>query len=82
MFWIGFIVGMFVLALIAFVILVSCMKLIGVSWKDYANLVEANEMALINRDSRIEVYCEDTGEKVFEAGFKYPWDDEFIEVDE
>ena len=76
MFWIGFIVGMVVLALIAFGIFVSCMKLLGVSWKDYANLVEANEMTLINRDSRIEVYCEDTNEKVFEAGFRYPWSDE------
>lgn len=76
MFWIGFIVGMVVLALIAFGILVYCMKVTEVSWTDFGQLVEVNEAAILNRDSRVEVYDADTNEKVFEAGFKYPWSDE------
>lgn len=79
MFWIGFIVGMIVLALITFVALLLCMKALNVSWEDYSNLIEANAVAMLNRDSRIEVWCEDTEEKVFEAGFKYPWSDEVDE---
>ena len=79
MFWIGFIVGMVVLALIGFGLLLLAMKACDVSWEDYTNLVEANAAAIINRDSRIEVWCEDTDEKVFEAGFKYPWEDEVNE---
>ena len=76
MFWIGFIVGMVVLALIGFGIIMFSMKLCDVSWKDYTNLVEANAEAIINRDSRIEVWSEDDDEKVFEARFTYPWSDD------
>lgn len=76
MFWIGIIVGMILLILISFVIFVCGLKACDASWNDFTNLVEANAAALINRDSRIEVWCEDTNEKVFEAGFVYPWSDE------
>lgn len=76
MFWIGFIVGIVVLILIAFAVIEFCMKIAGVSCEDFNNLVDANKAALHNRDSRIEVYDEDTNEIVFEAGFKYPWGDE------
>ena len=76
MFWIGFIVGMVVLALISFGIFVWCMKASDVSWNDVNNLYKANLTTLYSRDSRIEVWCEDTEEKVFEAGFRYPWSDE------
>jgi hypothetical protein len=75
MFWIGFIVGMFVLALIAFGAFMWCMKAADVSWKNVNDLYNANVSALYNRESRIEVYCENTNEKVFEADFKYPWGD-------
>ena len=73
MFWIGFIVGMFVLTSIGFGYFMWCMKRAEISWEDFNNLVDANVAALDNRDSRIEVWCEDTDEKVFEAGFVYPW---------
>lgn len=76
MFWIGFILGMVVFAILAFAGFEMCMVLAGVSWKDFNNLVDANKEALLNRDSRIAVYDEDTNEIVFEAGFKYPWSDE------
>lgn len=79
MFWIGFIVGMVVLALISFGIFAVCMKACGLSWKDYNNLVDANAAAIDNRDSRIEVYMDGIDEKVFEAKFKYPWGDNLDE---
>lgn len=82
MFWIGFIVGiafMVVLALIGLAFYVYCMREIGVSYEDFKNLCEANEAALLSRDSRIEVWSEDDDEddeKVFEARFAYPWSDD------
>lgn len=76
MFWIGLIVGMFVLALISVGFITYCMRVVEFSWTDMKNLIEANEMAILNRDSRVEVYCELTNEKVFEAGFVYPWSDD------
>lgn len=76
MFWIGIIVGMILTLLVGSGIFAYCMYACGVSWEDYNNLVEANKAVLINRDSRIEVYDEDTDDMVFEAGFKYPWSDE------
>ena len=75
MFWIGFIVGMVVLALLGFGSFMLCLKLSGASWEDYTNLQNTIGAAFENRDSRVEVYCENTNEKVFEAGFKYPWGD-------
>ena len=82
MFWIGFIVGialMIVLTLIAIGLYVLLMREIGVSYEDFKNLCEANEAALLSRDSRIEVWSEDDDEddeKVFEARFAYPWSDD------
>ena len=79
MFWIGFIVGtvsLIVLSSLGLGLFVLCMKEAGISWDDFNQLVEANEAALLNRDSRIEVWSEDTDEKVFEAEFTYPWSDD------
>lgn len=76
MFWIGFIVGMVVLALIAFGYFVFCMKSCDVTWKDFNDMRTLNAEVIINRDCRVEVYDEDTDEKVFKAGFRYPWSDE------
>jgi len=76
MFWIGFIVGMVVLALIVFGIFVLSMKLADSSWDEFNRLVELNGAALLNRDCRVEVISEDDDEKVFEARFAYPWSDD------
>ena len=76
MFWIGFIVGMVVLALIGFGYIKWCFTVCGLNREDYHKLRDTIGATLDNRDSRIEVYDDDTNEKVFEAGFKYPWSDE------
>ena len=76
MFWIGFIVGMVVLALIGFGYIMWCFKVCNVDRKTYYGLCDTIEAALDYRDSRVEVYDDDTNEKVFETGFKYPWSDE------
>lgn len=76
MFWIGFIVGMVVLALAAFGFLAYCLYGLDMSWKNFGQLVEINEAAILNRDCVVKVCDEDTGEEVFETGFKYPWSDE------
>ena len=73
MFWIGFIVGIATLFLISGGIFMFCLKVTGTSWEDFTNLVEANEAALINRESQIQVWHND--EQVFEATFAYPWGD-------
>ena len=75
MFWIGFIVGMVVLALIYIGWIKFCCKILGINREDFHNFSDSIDAAIENRDSRIEVYSESTNEKVFEAGFKYPWGD-------
>lgn len=75
MFWIGFIVGMVVLALLYAGYIMWCFKVTNCGFEDFENLCDVIEATLDNRDSRVEVYSEDTNEKIFEAGFKYPWGD-------
>ena len=79
MFWIGLIVGMIITISTAGGFFGYCMAVTGVSWDDYTNLVDANKAAIENRDSRVEVYDDDTDEKIFEAEFKYPWSDDLFE---
>lgn len=79
MFWIGLIVGMIITISTAAGFFAYCMIAAGVSWDDYTNLVDANKAAIENRDSRVEVYDDDTDEKIFEAEFKYPWSDDLFE---
>lgn len=68
MFWIGFIAGMFALAVLAVVYFIFCCAVTHTTVEDFNNLVEANTAALINRESRIEVHHD--GECLFEATFE------------
>ena len=68
MFWIGFIVGILVFNVLSIAFFMYCCAVTHTSVDDFKNLVEANSTALVNRESRIEVYHND--ECLFDAVFE------------
>lgn len=56
MFWIGFIVGFVVFAAAPLAYLLWCMHVLGLSFKEFGGVANANACAFTNRESTVQVW--------------------------
>ena len=68
MFWIGMIVGIVVTLAASFTLFVYCMSASGTSFEEFEDLVEANAAAMMNRESKMQVWHDD--ECIYETVFE------------